>query len=106
MPSQWPQSLNRSALRIRVVAENPVIDECRKRAFAVEIHSVVIVGDDDGHEDSQKSDNHAEIRADIWWWLLCVWLVVVVFLLLGWLGGDVLDGLSLAEVGHCNGGGL
>lgn len=41
----------RLALRVGVVAENPVVNECRKRPFAVEVYAVVIVGGDDGHED-------------------------------------------------------
>lgn len=41
----------RFAFRVGIVAEDPVIDECRERAFAVEIHAVVVVGGNDGHED-------------------------------------------------------
>lgn len=100
MPSQRPQPLNRSAPRIGIIAENLVVDECRKGPSAVAVHAVVPVGSDDSHEDEQKSYHHAEIRAHVWWGLVRVVLFVVLLEFLGWLGGDILDGLSLAEVGH------
>jgi hypothetical protein len=81
-----------------IPAEYFVIDEGRKRSLAVEIYSVVVVGDYDSHEADQKGYDDVEIWADIWWILLRKWLVFLIFLLR--FAVDVQDGLSLAKVGH------
>jgi hypothetical protein len=81
-----------------ITAENPVVDEGREWSFAVEVYSVVIVGDNDSHQADQKRYDDIEIWANIWWILSRKWLIFLVLIL--WLAVDFQDGLSLAKAGH------
>jgi hypothetical protein len=69
-----------------ITAKYLVVDESREWSFAVEVDSVVVVGDYDGDEAEQQSNDHVEVWTEVWrillykcfvvFFMLWLWLVV------------------------------